>query len=250
MKQWLLSCGFAFFLLWICLPSACAGAPDGKLSTELDLPARYKELLPKAADYFKAPERNVTDCANPDAAILAPQAIMALWKQAGSPEPKNALPFSIDKSVYYYKALCWAYANDILGVLGYSPKNAEAFVKTFAEKKLYHKDVVKLLYQRECARLGKAPELPKDTTSGKMVAPYQDVPKKADYAMAVRWAGAKSQNFISGILDETVKKSVYFRPEQEKIGKGICTRGQFFVLLYLYAQSLENSGKTQQKAAA
>ena len=252
MKQCLLGCGLLLFALWFCLPSAYAA--DGKLSTSLDMPARYKELLPKAGDYLKDPKRKWDDCKNPDDAILAPDALVMLWKQAGSPEPKKAPPFSMSSTLYYYKAVCWAAENGLLEALGYQPTKAEAkeaFRKAFPKMKLHNKDVVTLFYQREWKRLGKAPELPKDTnTKSKKLAPYEDVYKTAPYANAVRWAGAQSRNLISGVLDETIKKALYFHPEQEKIGKGICTRGQFFVLLYLYAQSLENSGKTQQKAAA
>ena len=251
MKRWLLSCGFVIFALWLGLPSACAGGGSAKP----DLPARYKELSPLAEDYLQSPKRNVAKCDKPDEAILAPKALVMLWKLFGKPKASNkVLPFSAGLSAEENEALRWA-GEELLKAIGYEPEKPEAkekFRKNFPKMKLYNKDVVSLFYKLEWRRIGKAPQLPAETKSqskSQKIAPYTDVDRGAPFANAVRWAGGKSLNLISGVLDETTKKAVHFNPEQEKIGKGICTRGQFFVLLYLYAQSLEIFGKSQQKAA-
>lgn len=257
MKQWLFSCSVVFCLLWLCAPSAWA---DG---AEPEFQQRCREALPNAIASLKAPERPfiVSDGSNPNGAILLPQAVTMLWRLMGCPKVELELPFYADKTRYYYPALLWAYREDLLDALGYVPEKAEEFAKTFEEKQLYNKDVVRLLYKLEISRLnGKAPELPElpegvTLTDGALLQPYQDVWRTADdknnayLVQALLWAGDASRNFISGILGETIENAVYFRPCQEKIGSGICARGQFFVLLYLYAQYMEKTGNPEQKAA-
>ena len=252
MKQWLLSCGVVLCLLWLCAPSAYA---DGDAP---ELLPRCQEALPAAIADLKAPERSfvVSDGSNPNSAILLTQGVTMLWRLMGCPAPKenSELPFYVEKSAYYYAAFLWAYQKGLLVILGLELENPEAFGKTFAERTLHNGDVVRLLYHLESVRLraeGKMLALPETIPSDEngFLRPYKDVPKDADCALALLWAGDPSRNFISGILGEVLENAVYFRPCQEKTGRGVCTRGQFFVLLHLYAQYMVKTMNAEQEAA-
>lgn len=260
MKQWLLSCSVVLCLLWLCAPSAWADGDAPEL-----LPRCQKEL-PEAIADLKSPERSfvVSDGSNPSGAILLTQGVTMLWRLMGCPAPKenSELPFYAEKSSYYYTAFLWAYQKGLLVILGLELENPEAFGKTFAERKLHNGDVARLLYHLEGVRLraeGKTLALPETIPSDEdgfltiykdgVLTTYKDVPKDAICALALLWAGDPSRNFISGILGEPVENAVYFRPWKEEIGKGVCTRGQFFVLLHLYAQYMEKTGNPERKAA-
>ena len=215
MKRWLLSCSFVIFALWLCLPSVCAGVSDGKASATSNLSAKCKETLPKAEEFLKDPKRKIDDCKNPETAILASEALVDLWKLAGCPESKAALPFEV-KDSDLAKALRWAAEDDnrLLKALGYEPESKTAkedFRKKFPKMKLRNRDAVSLFYQYEWKRRGKAPNLPKNANA----TPYKDVPtlKKAPkeektYVSAVLWAGVKTRNLIDGVTIADVTKLI------------------------------------------
>ena len=130
---------------------------------------------------------------------------------------------------------------DLLDEAGWQCNVREAditkeMVDGFLQKTFSNAEIVTLLYGFERVRLGQfqKPRIPEEFLK---ILPYPDVGWNDPYLEALIWA--KYHKLITGVLDETVGNAVTFNPEKVKIGNGICTRGQFFVVLYLYVNYVE-----------
>jgi len=131
------------------------------------------------------------------------QIVAFLWRLQGCPEPKTITDFTdVSSSDYYFKAVCWAQENGIVG--GYSDG-------TFRAKNVCNRgQIVTFLY-----RMNGCPK-PESTSS-----PFTDVQNPKDYYYkAVLWAA--ESGITGGYSDNT------FRPGNT------CSRGQTVTFLYRY----------------
>lgn len=247
MKRLFLNAGFIFLLLWACGSFAWADEPPPPAA---DSRPMYSATVAEAVAYFQALgviDGETLAQANPDAPILFTQAatVFYRWHRAqGEPEPLPGQPFApleIAPSLYYYKPLCFLSRLDLLDEAGWQCNIKETditkeMVDAFLQKTFSNAEIVTLLYGFERVRLGQfqKPQIPEEFLK---ILPYPDVGWNDSYLEALIWA--KYHKLITGILDETVGNAVTFNPEKAEIGNGICTRGQFFVVLYLYVKYVE-----------
>lgn len=137
----------------------------------------------------------------PDQTCTRAQIVTFLWREADSPEPKTKkCPFKdVSKDAYYYKAVLWAYENDIT---------------TGVDAKHFAPD-------DDCTRgqvatfLWKANEQPKASVTKN---PFKDVAKSDYYYKAVLWA--YGEKITTGVDKK------HFAPDEP------CTRGQIVTFLY------------------
>lgn len=247
MKRLFLNIGLIVLLLWGCGSSVCAEGPP--------LPAaesrpKYDATLEEAVAYLQNEgiiDGETLSQANPDAPICFTQvaAIFYRWcRSQGVPEPLPGQPFApieINPSLYYYKPLCLLAQLDLLDEAGWACNIKETditkeMVDGFLQKTFSNAEVVTLLYGFERVRLGQfqKSKIPEELLK---TLPYPDVNWNDPYLEALIWA--KYHELITGILDESSGNAVTFNPEKAEIGNGICARGQFFVVLYLYVRYVE-----------
>ena len=126
-----------------------------------------------------------------------------LWRNAGSPEPKNASSFSdVASNSYYAKAVAWAVENGITNGVGHNRFDPDA-VCTRAQS-------VAFLYRAIGKQVGSK-------------AQFSDVPSNSYYADAVAWAAANdvTNGIGSGLFGS---------------GRN-CTRSQIVTFLYRAQQA-------------
>ena len=136
----------------------------------------------------------------PEKGCTRGQVVTFLWRCSGKPEPKaEENPFvDVGTDTYYYKAILWAYENDI--VFGMDDTH-------FAPNDTITRgDFVTMLYHAEGT--------PAYTTEN----PFEDIPETSYCLDAVLWA---YENGIAFGIDDT-----HFAPDEK------CTRGQVTAFLY------------------
>lgn len=189
------------------MPSAPKSAPAMPSAPE-PAPVTFRDVSP--TDYFYdavrwAVGKNVTQgtsahAFSPDAPCTRAQAVVFLWRAAGSPAPKGtAAPFrDVDPGAYYSDAVRWAVEQGITGGTGdgvFSPDLTVTRAQTVA---FLHRAA--------------------GTPAGTGTNPFADVPEGSYYAGAARWASARGLTQGTG--------AGRFSPDQA------CTRGQMVSLLY------------------
>lgn len=175
-------------------------------------PVNFRDVSP--TDYFydavrwavgkKVTQGTSAKDFSPDAPCTRAQAVVFLWRAAGSPAPKGtAAPFrDVDPGAYYSDAVRWAVEQGITGGTGdgvFSPDLTVTRAQTVA---FLH-------------RAAGAP-------AGAGTNPFADVSEDSYYAGAARWASARGLTQGTG--------AGRFSPHQA------CTRGQMVSLLYRGAQ--------------
>lgn len=137
---------------------------------------------------------------SPDQGCTRGQVVTFLWRAFGEPSPKSSYnPFyDVKSGDYYYKAVLWAYENDIT--------TGTSSVTFSPNKTVTREQFVTFLWRA----LGKR----KHSVSN----PFTDVPSGQYYTDAVLWAYEK------GITTGTSKTK--FSP------KATCTRGQVVTFIY------------------
>ena len=126
--------------------------------------------------------------------------VLFLWRDAGKPEPESkTCPFKdVKKTDSFYKAVLWAYENNI--TTGTDKTHFSPY------KELTRGQVCTFLYRKDGS----------PSISGKM--PFVDVPSNVYYTNAVKWAA------LTGITTGT--DPTHFKPE------ATCTRAQTVTFLY------------------
>lgn len=145
--------------------------------------------------------------------------ITFLWNAAGKPEPvSSTMPFvDVSAEKYYYKAVLWAYENDItagIDATHFGPKNActrsqavALLYRTYGEWDIYVNTVIDNYQQIDWKS---------------KPSPFTDVTSGSWYYDAVRWA--YYNDITSGVGNKK------FDPN------GICTRGQMITFFFNISQ--------------
>ncbi|MCH5353294.1 MAG: S-layer homology domain-containing protein [Acutalibacter sp.] len=138
---------------------------------------------------------------SPDQKCTRGQIVSFLWRAAGRPEPETTVnPFTdVKSSEYYYKAVLWAYENNIVAGTG---------ATTFSPNQNCTRGQIVSFLWRSAGRPG-----PKTT-----VNPFSDAKSGEYYYNAVLWA--HENKIVAGTSDTT------FSPNQT------CTRGQAVTFMY------------------
>ena len=140
------------------------------------------------------------DTMSPNDACTRSQAMMFLWREAGTPEPNlQVSPFTdVTESDWFYKPVLWAFENGLI--------SASTDGKFYPDNTCTRAQIMLFLFRME-----------KGSAKG-LSSPYYDVPEGAYYYDAAVWA------YDRGIV--ILGESKTFDADQT------CTRGQFITFMY------------------
>lgn len=251
MNRRVLNVFLALALAWLCGLSVKAGEANAP-----PIRPRYAAALPEAVAHWQSVgviDGEGLEAARPSAVISVAQIAAMVYRWKGKPEEVPAMqpfdPVLLDPAAYYYKGICLLAQMDLLDEIGWDcnviPANiTREMVDKFLQKTVSNAEIAALVYGFERVRLAREPELSEELLA---VPPYPDIALKDPYLKAVVWA--KQNKLVTGILDASAGDAVTFNPEKPEIGNGICTRGQFFIVLYVYTRFVK-AAEEQQAAEA